>query len=593
MSATTEASPSAQLTKKELDKARGIAEAAIEKRRRQGTWGGAIKAHTSYAKRPVEWIVSYLDVPEETLRWSMNAAYDDHEWDGDEDPLIQILEALADWKDVGVESATGTGKTFLAACITLWFLACHEGALVAQWAPKESQLLDFMWKEIGRLFPKFKAHFPTAELFTGILRMLPADNAGKETWAAKAYVAGVKVDEESATKAQGFHGAHTLHITEETPGIPEPIMVAIKETRTADHNLHLALGNPDHRHDQLHKFCMRPRVKNFRISALDYPNVVSREQVVPGAIDYNRLQERIEDLGKGSRLYQSRIRGISPSQASDALIRYEWCELAASKYKDAVYRVGVEARGVDVANSPKGDKAAIARWQGACLTDVEDFQCEDANLLGLRVYTEALEAKIDPRYIGVDPIGVGAGCVNELKRLGMKVRSLGGANKAIPGLDKDTLWSETEVDMDGHERATGPTVVEAERFDNLRSQMWWRLREDMRMGKVAMVVDEELFSDLTLPTFTTMGGKISVQSKKDLFKTLKRSPNKGDAAVYGNWVRRREPIIDRTERPMESTANRDRGLDRFLRDQEKRQIKENREIMKRLKQRHRALRNRR
>jgi hypothetical protein len=582
--------PPQSMSPKEQDKAKSIAAAAIEKRRRLGTWGGTIKAHTAYQRRPVEWITTYLEVPIETLRWSLNPEYKDHKWDGDEDPLVQILEALANWEDVGVESATGTGKTFLAACITLWFLACHQDALVAQWAPKEDQLLLFMWKEIGRLFPKFKKHFPTAEMYTGLLRMLPADDTGKETWAAKAFVAGVKADEESATKAQGFHGVHTLHITEETPGIPNPIMVAIKETRTADHNLHLALGNPDHRHDPLHQFCIRPRVRHVRISAYDYPNVVTGKPIVPGAIDKRRLEERIEDLGKGSRLYQSRIRGISPSQAEDALIHHEWCLIAAKKYDLEEYRVGVAGLGVDVANSEGGDKGAIARWQGSCLTEVEDFACPDSNLLGKRVADEIEDEGIDSRYVAVDPVGVGAGTVNELKRRGIKVREVGGANKTIPGLDKDVLWSETEPDLEGNMRGSGPVVIEAERFDCLRSQMWWRMREDLRNGRIALPNDEELFSDLTLVTFTTRGGKIVVQSKEDLFKSLRRSPNKGDAAVYGNWVRRRIPVKSKVARPLESTTNKDRGLERFFDRQKKRDAREERQLQRRLKKKGRSMR---
>ncbi len=591
----TTGKPLQLLTKKEQDKAQAMAAAVIEERRRLGTWGGTIKAHTAYARRPVEWITTYLEVPIETLRWDMNPGYSEHVWDGDVNPMIQILEGLANWEDVGVESGTGVGKTFIAACITLWFLACHHEALVAQWAPKEDQLLDFMWKEIGRLFPKFKKHFPQAELLRGLLRMLPADADGKETWAAKAYVAGVKADEESATKAQGHHGVHTLHITEETPGIPAPIMVAIKETRTSNHNLHLALGNPDHRHDQLHQFCMRKRVKHIRISAFDFPNVVSGTPIVPGAVDRERLEERIEDLGKGSRFYQSRVRGISPAQAEDALIQHDWCMMAVKKYADDAYRVGTLGLGVDVANSPKGDKAAIARWQGSCLTEVEDFQCPDANLLGKRVYEEMMDAAdpIDARYVGVDPVGVGAGCVNELKRLGVKVRSLGGGDKAIPGLDKDILWSETELNLEGHKKAAGPIVIEAERFADLRSQMWWRMREDLRLGRIALCPDEELFSDLTLPTFGTDGGVIKVQSKEHLFKHLKRSPNKGDAAVYGNWVRRRVPVRIKVENPMESTTDRDRGLERFLARQNKRQQREHRALMKRLKAKARRQRGRR
>ncbi|KKK96105.1 hypothetical protein LCGC14_2666100, partial [marine sediment metagenome] len=215
--------------------------------------------------------------------------------------------------------------------------------------------------------------------------------------------------------------------------------------------------------------------------------------------------------------------------------------------------------------------------------EVEAFACPDANLLGKRVFEEIEENDIDPRYVGVDPVGVGAGTVNELKRLGVRVRHLGGGNKAIPGLDTDVLWSETEPNLEGHMKAAGPAVVEAERFVDLRSQIWWRMREDLRLGRVAFPPDDELFSDLTIPTFGTRNGRIYVQSKEDIIRLLRRSPNKGDACCYGNWVRRRTPVRIKTERPMDSTENRDRGLERFLYRQNKRQLREQRELMKRLR----------
>jgi len=39
------------------------------------------------------------------------------------------------------------------------------------------------------------------------------------------------------------------------------------------------------------------------------------------------------------------------------------------------------------------------------------------------------------------------------------------------------------------------------------------------------------------PKWTTRSGKIVVQPKEEIRKKLGRSPNKGDAAVYWNWVR--------------------------------------------------------
>ncbi len=562
-----------------------ILQAKTIRMRRKGTgiWSGTIHAHEDYQTRPVEWIVEFLGVPEHTLRWSMNRGYGVHEWDGDKDPIIKLLETLAAGKDCGVESATGTGKTFIAACIVLWFLACWEDSLVFTAAPRATQLLLQVWKEIGKLWPQFEKHFPQAELLTGKIRMRPAA-AEKEVWAATAFVCGVGANEESATRAQGLHAPHMLIITEETPGIHPAIMTAFEHTRTDDHNLHLALGNPDHRQDELHRFCDRKKVVAVRISALDHPNIVSNQRIVPGAIGKERLQDRIEEYGRGSRFYLSRICGISPAEAEDSLIKWEWCEAAAKRYDDPKFREGPPALGVDVANSEHGDKGAIARWLGACCTEVVDFPCPDGNLLGKRVVLEARDSVIDPRHIGVDSVGVGAGCVNEGRRMGMKFRQISGATKAIPRIDTDLMWTETYEDSDGAREARGPRVVEAERFDNLRSQVWWWAREDLRKGTCAMPYDEELFLDLTAPTFKTDGGIIRVQEKSETVKLIGRSPNKGDAFCYGNWVRRRSPVPRQKEDDIVvymNTPDRDYGLERLMARHQERARKEQREWKRR------------
>jgi len=580
------------------------ADSELEKRKRAGTYVASHMAHIEYQGEPLRWIVEKLGVPEHTLRWSLNSGYIGHEWDGDVDPLVVALEALAGWHDVGIESATGTGKTFLAACVVLWFLACFEDSLVVTSAPKADQLLTQLWKEIGQLWPRFKVHFPDAELLTGKVRMRPGQDTGKETWVALAFVAGVGADEEAAQKAAGFHRAHMLIITEDTPGIQAPIMEAFQNTRTDDHNLHFALGNPDHRNDQLHRFCFDKDERRYegvvhlRISALDHPNIVcgrdplTNKAIIPGAIGPRRIKERTARYGKGGRLYQSRIRGICPAEAQDALIKWEWCRAAAARYHDPAYRLGGRAMGVDVAASEAGDKGAIARWEGSCCTEVEDFACPDPNALGRRVVLEARDADnpVDRRFVGIDDVGVGAGTVNECRRLGFKVRYISGGRKAIPGLDTDTLWSTME-DEGGQLRATGPVVVEAERFNNTRSQVWYRLREDLRLGRIALPEDEELWSDLTTPTYGTRNGQIFVEPKEAIIARLRRSPNKGDACAYGNFVRPRTweaPGSVRRARAEEQEGmgmgkNRDWGLERRLAQHEKRTEDERRRIRRAFK----------
>lgn len=578
------------LSSADLRRMRLQAQAEMARRRRSGKWRGGAESMTQYQQNPIGFIVDILGVPEHTIRWSLNPEYANHRWHGDKDPLVKTLESLRDWHDCAVESATGTGKTFLAACITFWFLGSFENSLVITAAPKEDQLLLNVWKEIGALFPKFKVHFPQAELFTGKIRMRPAEG-DKEKWAATAFVAGVKADEEVATKARGSHAPHMLHIVEEMPGVPTPIIAAFDHTRTADHNLMLGLGNPEHRQDTLHRFGRRPHVHALRISAYDFPNIVCQREVIPGGIGQRRLDERIAEYGKGTRLYEANIEGICPLQAEEALIRWEWCEAAAARYNDDKFREGPPALGVDVSQEPTGDPSAFAFWKGACLTEVRAERLNDASKVGQFAYNIATDKEnpIDPRYIGVDSVGVGASAVNEMRRLGLKVRHISSGKKAVPGLDVDLLWSQVEPDLEGAMRPSGPKVIETERFDNMRSQVWWRMREDLRLGRIALPFDEELFEDLTAPKWTPENGQIKLEKKTDTKARIGRSPNKGDAAVYGNFVRRRRPVRENTE-GVKRTANRDTGLEHMLKRLNDERIKKEREFRQHFRNAERARR---
>lgn len=506
--------------------------------------GGGV--HTEYQTRPLDWIAEKLGIPPETIRWSLVPGYDLHRWDGTEDPLYATLDALAGWHSVGVESATGTGKSFLAACIVLWFLACHEDARVYTYAPKEDQLRLFMWAEISRLWPRFQRHFPTAKLSDLRIRM----DGVSDRWSAHGYAVRIRAGEESATGAQGAHAEHMLLITEETPGIDASVMSALENTRTSPHNLQLSLGNPDSQHDELHRFCTSLGVVHIRISALDHPNVVTGELLVPGAVSVPAVVRRRERYGEDSRLYQSRVRGISPAEAEDALIRWAWCEEAAERWSLPQFRDGPVALGVDVAASEAGDKAAIARYQGACLVELRSMACPDPVAYGLDIGALIKADGIDPRLVGVDSVGVGAGTVNRLKELGYVVAALNGGAKPVGSALKEAT------------ARTGRGVYAVEAFANLRAQMWWRMRQDLQAGVIALPSDRELWEDLTVPVWWTHNGKIHVESKEDIVARLGRSPDKGDAAVYGNWVRTRPKYIPDPE--PKKNRNVDTGLEKVL-----------------------------
>src|SRR5882672_2157622 len=95
--------PPPNLSASNLEQIRQQAEAQIAKWKMEGAWSAGIRAHVDYQERPLAWIVEKLGVPEHTIRWSLNPGYDAHTWDGDRDPLIRVLEALARWENCGVE----------------------------------------------------------------------------------------------------------------------------------------------------------------------------------------------------------------------------------------------------------------------------------------------------------------------------------------------------------------------------------------------------------------------------------------------------------------------------------------------------------
>lgn len=471
-----------------------------------------------YRNNPLDYFVERLGVRAETIDWSLNPGYREHVWDGTENPFMKMLNGLINYSWVGIESGKGTGKTFIAACVVLWFLECFENSIVVTTAPKKEQLTLHVWKEMGELFKKFGKGY----LDTLTLRMR-IDEHGKKSykWSAVGFVAGVDASEaeKSAKKAQGFHAEHMLIILEETPGVSQAIITAFEDTSTAKHNLILALGNPDNQFDTLHRFCSQDNVMHIRISCLDHPNVVTGNgSLIPGACTTESNERKLKRHGRDGDLYLGAVRGLSPGQSADSLIKMKWCIASRDETdrKREELLKGKAALGVDVANSINGDKAAIARGKGAVLLVVEDFQCANANKLGTRdVFRTMKEHDVEEDYVGVDRVGVGAGTVNALADIDIDVQALGGAD--------------SPVKIKGQE----------EEFNNLRSQMWWELREDLRLGQIILTNDEDLFADLVAPNWQTKRGKITVEGKEDFKKRLGRSPNKGDAVVYWNWARKK------------------------------------------------------
>lgn len=292
-----------------------------------------------YRSRPIEWAVDYMGIDERTLRWSMNPAYDDHTWDGDKDPLVQMANALADGNErrIAVTSAIGTGKTFSAGWLAIWFCDCYRPSFVATIAPKEDQLKENLWAEIdSKFWPKFSELHERAEKLSLEIRMRPDENkedtSGRSDWKVVGYVAGVGAEETTAVKARGFHQEHMLIIFEEMTGVNEAVVEAFKDTCVAPHNVILGIGNADDENDPLSRMARRDSTKHITISAYDHPNIVmDNPRFIPGAATQTSVDDLLEEAG-GDRTdsrFQSRARGLIPTVSSRSL--YKENELKEAK----------------------------------------------------------------------------------------------------------------------------------------------------------------------------------------------------------------------------------------------------------------------
>lgn len=515
-------------------------------------------AEEDYRNNPERWYVERFGGNLTDLKWSAYPEYSNHTWDGDADPFLKMFRSLADWKSCGIESATSTGKTFMAARVAYWFLDAFPDSLVVTTAPKEKQLKSILWAEMSACFSRFRKLRPKAEMFD--LRVLPDgskikfgskmalpgsdDDEFGDLHQALGIVAGVRAGEESATKMQGFHRKFMLFIIEECAGVPHPVLTAIKNTCTGEHNVILAIGNPDSMTDALHQFCELDHVTAVRVSAYDHPNIVLKKTVIDGAVSTMSINIRRREYGEESNLYRSRVRGIAPEQSVNALIMMKWV-LQCWKYHQTYIGHKPDARsfnaaGVDVANSENGDTAGVAWGLSNRLLEIEEFQCPNANHLADNLVKSSEQLRAENKYdyhtkklsdyhvmashVGVDTSGLGIATFNQFADLKLNVVSLTG------GVDEES------IPLDEEDK---PLYS----FKSFRTQMYYQARVDLQNGDVSIeIIDRRVFwelaKQLVTPRYKNEGG-IILEKKEDIKERMGgKSPTLADCFVYWNWVRK-------------------------------------------------------
>ena len=205
----------------------------------------------------------------------------------------------------------------------------------------------------------------------------------------------------------------------------------------------------------------------------------------------------------------------------DQVIPYEWVKRATEVPAEG----GLQHLGVDVARFGNDD-TVLAYWHGNTLQELEHLEEDDTQGTAATIGTRIAQRSISAENVGVDAVGVGAGVLDGLRQDGYPVTEIVSGGSPKPRKER----------REGREDEL--------RFKNLRSQMWWVLREAMEKSRISLAgcCPQALVEDLCAPRFRIKSGDtVEVEPKRGRTKNwgiqnrLGRSPDDGDAAVYG-WA---------------------------------------------------------
>lgn len=188
-----------------------------------------------------------------------------------------------------------------------------------------------------------------------------------------------------------------------------------------------------------------------------------------------------------------------------------WVDAAMARWKRLAVKPPMDSLGCDVARGGK-DNTVIARRHGFWFDELLVYP-GGATPDGPSVAGLVIAAARDRCPIHIDVIGVGASPYDFLKN----------ANQPVIGVNV----SEAAIGVDKSGRL---------RFANQRSELWWKMREALDPTSntgIALPPDRRLLADLCAPKWELRGSTIHVESRDEIVRRIKRSPDFASALILG------------------------------------------------------------
>ncbi|MDE3073787.1 MAG: hypothetical protein KGJ86_00025 [Chloroflexota bacterium] len=433
----------------------------------------------------------------------------------------EINESVLKFPVTMVPACNGSGKTYNAAALCVWWLLRWKDAKVLTTSATDMQVRTQLWGEVHTILEKLPIRLGKDALQKGIF-------LGPQNW-----MAGIATNE--TVNFQGFHGGHVLFVGDEAPGLLAGIFNAIEGNRSGGFIRVLYQGNPVDPSGPFFLNCKNPGPDTnvIWIDAFDTPNLQREDG--SGPLELQELLELPEDrLDWTAPGYENlttrrwvrdvfykwggtwvdsipsvdspvsewwpRVRGRFPSQSTDSLINLAWIE-DADKRTPPVQDLPDVQCGFDPGGAGRDKSVLVIRCGDEKLDELE-WQEPDHDKLATyvanacRPYWDRISA------FCLDSAGIGYS-------LGFALRK-----KGLPVIWINAGWG-----------ATNP-----KRFYLLRSQIYWQLRERFRSGRIAGRISVQAREELSQIRWRLTGhSQVYVERKDEMEARGMPSPNHADA----------------------------------------------------------------
>jgi len=423
-----------------------------------------------------------------------------------------------------------THNSMIASVIAAWWIDVHPpgSAIVVSTAPTYAQVHAILWEEIRKHHASAKER---GVPLPGSITM--ADNWNLDNGSLVGF--GRKPKDGDRHAFQGIHRRFVLAILDEACGVPEELWTGAEAITTNEGCRILAIGNPDDRDTEFGKnYCDPATAQDWNrisIPAFSTPNLTG--EVVPPLLNEvlvarQWVEERKRGWGEDDPRYISKVLAEFPEQNQASLFSPV---VIATAFEDAgrkrVDRAQTLYFGLDVARYG-GDLSVLCMFDGVRAKVLDSWSGMDtvstANRALLRIGEEVKDKKAVFADIRVDAVGLGAGVVDTM------AATRSNLEEELAPYGKEPWFVVREM----HGSAAAPKDVggSVQGYGNARA--WWfdQLKHLMRSGAVEIEEHEKLKGELGGVRYDYRNGKLYIESKEDMRKNGRKSPDYADALVY-------------------------------------------------------------